>query len=234
MEEVLRFLEKYELWIYVLGGILGIIYLFRLISAWQEWRTALFGLERESAQRRFSTAMTATILIVVFMMAEFILISFVSPSLPQSNALPTPTLNLLATTTPAVTAGEGTEIAPTRVAVAAALATAPANQCQPGKIEWLEPKSGAEISGTIALKGTVNVPDFGFYKYEYSSPSSNTWMTIAAGNSPVTAETGNELGVWNTSEMVPGDYLLQLVVVDNQSQSLPACVITIRILSPQK
>lgn len=233
MEEVLRFLEKYELWIYVTGGILGVIYLFRLISAWQEWRTALFGLERESAQRRFSTAMTATILIVIFMMAEFILISFVSPSLPQSSALPTPTLNLLATTTPAA-AGEGTEIAPTRASAAAVLATAPANECQPGKIEWIEPKSGAEISGTVALKGTVNVADFGFYKYEYSSPSSNTWMTIAAGNSPVTAETDNELGVWNTSEMVPGDYLLRLVVVDNQSKSLPACVIAIRILAPKE
>lgn len=232
MEEVLRFLEKYELWIYVLGGILGVFYLFRLVSAWQEWRTALFGLERESAQRRFSTAMTATIVIVIFVMAEFILISFVSPGLPQTSALPTPTLNLLATKTPVVAAAEGTKTAPTAVAVANALATVPANECQPGKVEWLEPKSGSEVSGTIALKGTVNVPDFGFYKYEYSTPTSNTWMTIAAGNNLVTAETGNELGVWNTSEMVPGDYLLRLVAVDNQNKSLPACVITIRILTP--
>lgn len=230
MEEVLRFLEKYEIWIYVLGGILGVFWIVRLVGAWQEWRTALFGLERESAQRRFSTAMTATILIVVFIMAEFILISFVTPTLPQTS-LPTSTLDLLATPTPAVTVGAGTP-EPTQVSVADVLATAPAEQCQPGSIEWIEPQSGAQISGTVTLKGTVNIPDFGFYKYEYSSPSSDIWMTIAAGNEPVTAETGNQLGVWNTSQMATGDYLLRLVAVDNQNQALPACIITIRIVAP--
>lgn len=225
MEETLHFLEKYELWIYILAGTVGLFYLRRLVVAWGQWRGALYGLEREGAQRRFSAAMTALILIAMFMMAEFVLVSFVSPALPQSLALPTPTLDLVSTPTGTPGPGDSTPGAPTPNSLA--LATVPAGQCAAGQLEWEQPRAGDEIYGTVSLVGTVNIPNFGFYKYEYSQPGSDTWTTIAAGNQ---VRIGQEIGSWNTSAEVPGDYLLRLVAVDNDQQTLPACVIPIRIV----
>lgn len=229
MEDVLRFLEKNELLIYLIGGAVGLFYLLRLFISWREWRGTLFGLERESAQRRFSQNMSVVILIALFMMAAFILVSLVSPTMPQTGALPTPTLDLLATPTLPVTTGTGTEIAPTQQVLA--LSTVEVGQCEPGRIEWIEPLPGSEISGTVELIGTVNIDDFGFYKYEYSSLGGSTWSTIAAGDAPVT---NGKLGDWNTSQILPGDYLLRLVAVNNQNQALPACVVQVRIFTPSE
>ncbi|HEY9088142.1 MAG TPA: hypothetical protein VIO36_08245 [Anaerolineaceae bacterium] len=228
MEDVLTFLENNELLIYLIGGAVGLFYLFRLFISWREWRGTLFGLERESAQRRFSQNMTVVILIALFMMAAFILVSLVSPTLPQTSALPTPTLDLVSTPTPPPV-GPGTEIAPTQQVLA--LSTVEVGQCEPGRLEWIEPQPGGEISGTVELIGTVNIEDFGFYKYEYSSPDGSNWSTIAAGNQPVV---NGKLGDWNTSQMLPGDYLLRLVAVNNQNQALPSCVVQVRIFTPSE
>lgn len=224
MAELLHFLQQSEIWIYVLGGLIAAFYLRKMLVAWPEWRGARFGIERETAQRRFSAALSGLILVVVFVLAEFILVSFVSPGIPQMNVIPTPTLDLLTTLTPApAVEGENT---PEPTAGVIALATVVTGQCIPGQIEWIEPLDGAEISETVTLRGTVNVPDFGFYKYEYSQPGGSIWSTIAAGNKVVV---NDQIGVWNTTQMTPGDYLLRLVVVDNQNNALPACVITVRI-----
>ncbi|HEX7974988.1 MAG TPA: hypothetical protein VF498_11305 [Anaerolineales bacterium] len=229
MDELLQFLEKYEIWIYALAGVIGLFYFQRLAVAWREWRAAIFGLERENAQRRFSSAMTAMILIALFVMAEFILVSFVSPGMPQVASLSTPTLNPLATATTTLQPGDATGLPATPTIAVVALATPPSGQCQPGQIEWTDPTNGKEISGTVILMGTVNVTNFGFYKYEFSSPQDNNWETIAAGNKIVT---NGELGRWNTVSVTPGDYLLRLVVIDNQQQAYPACVINVRITAP--
>lgn len=230
MEKVLTFLEQYEIWVYVVGGAVGLYYLQKLIFSWHEWRTAVFGLERESAQRRFAASMTAMILIVLFVLAEFIIVSFVSPSLPQMTKLATPTLNILASPTPTLGPGE-TAPAATPTVMTIALATIESGQCIPGELEWIEPSAGKEISGTVTLKGTVNIPDFGFYKYEFAAPPGTSWNTIAAGDKPVT---NDKLGEWNTTAITTGDYLLRLVAVDNKNNALPACTIQVRIVPPSE
>ncbi len=74
----------------------------------------------------------------------------------------------------------------------------------------------------ITLKGVIEVQDFGFYKYEYSTPGSSTWMIIAANG---TIDPEGTLGLWDTSLLIPGDYLLRLVVTDNRSNVIGVCVI---------
>ena len=54
MLELFHFLVDYQLWIYAILGILAVIYLVRLISAWRERHATIFGLEREDAQRRLN------------------------------------------------------------------------------------------------------------------------------------------------------------------------------------
>lgn len=231
MEEFLRFLEKYEIWFYIISGGLGLIYLRKMLLAWRDLRNAIFGLERDYANRRFVSAMTIVILLAIFTAAEFTLVSFVTPTLPDLKPLATPTIELITTPTAPIIAESGTQIAPLNTELQLTVtAAASSDGCIPGQIEWQSPLSGEEISGSVILEGTVDPPNFGFYKYEFSQPGSETWTTIAAGNEK---RLQSELGSWNTSEMPQGDYLLRLVVVDNQNQPYPPCILPVRIIAPQ-
>jgi hypothetical protein len=100
-------------------------------------------------------------------------------------------------------------------------------KCEPGILEWISPSEGDEVRGKIQLKGTVNVPDFGFYKYEYSQDNIN-WNTMQAGTTIVT---DGILGEWDTGLLTPGDYYLRLITTNSQGFALPACVIKVRVLS---
>jgi hypothetical protein len=227
MNAILKFLQTYEVSIYVLLGAVGLLYFRKLLIAWQSWRTALYGMEREIAQRRLSAALTIVALLVLMTGAEFTLVTVVAPMVPQASSLATPTLNLLVT--PTVTLGPQQTPLPGSIPTAVTLAVAVSNGCMPGKLEWTYPKNGDEISGTIELKGTVNVDNLGFYKYEFSQPNSDSWVTIAAGNQ---AKTDSPLGgAWNTTVLTPGDYLLRLVVSDNQNATLPSCQIAVKVVA---
>ena len=231
MEVILPYLKNYEVWIYCLLGLIALVYLQKLIVAWKDWQGTVFGLEQEVAQRRFSTALTILLLLVAFVLLEFLIVSFVAPSYPQNLALPTATLDLLATPTITIVARVDATTAAVTQEVTSSLTVQPPQQegCIPGQIEWLAPKPGQEIRQTIELKGTVNVPNLGFYKYQYSKPEEDVWTDIAAGNQP---KLDGQIGFWNTSQLVPGDYLLRLVVLDNQNQPFPACVIPVRVMQP--
>ena len=101
--------------------------------------------------------------------------------------------------------------------------------CIPGQIMITSPVSGSEIKGKTSLQGTANIPNFGFYKYEFSLQGSDIWSTVQAGNKVIN---DGWLGDWDTSNITPGDYFLRLVVTDNQGNLLPACIITIRVKAP--
>lgn len=228
MDEILRFLVNYEAWIYTILGVGGLIYLRRVLQAVNEWRGASFGLEKENARYRFSISMTILLVFIVLAGLEFFLVSFLVPSRPQSTNLATPTLDLLAT--PTVTLPAGTRAAPTPTGVSRTEVPVIQTGCIPGVVEWLYPKEGGELKGTVILKGIIRVPTIGFFKYEYSPVGSDTWVTIAAGKE---TKADNELGgQWNTAQLPTGDYRLRLVVYDSQNTALPACVINIRIASP--
>ena len=229
MEDLLRFLVTYEVWIYVLIGGVALINLQKVLSAWREWQGAIFGLERESAQRHFSSAMTIFMLLLMVALAEFLMVSFVAPAYPKSVVLATPTLDVLATPLATAQASAALLITPTPGGLPT-IAAVTAEGCSPGKIEWSFPKAGEQLKGIVVLKGTVNIPNLGFYKYEYSPSATANWTTIAANNVvKVNADLG---GQWNTGQLPPGDYKLRLVVADSQNNLLPACVISIRIVAP--
>lgn len=229
MEELLAFLKQNEFGIYLLFGAIAFIYLLKLISAMREWQGTVFGLERESAQRRFATTLSILLLLIMFVFAEFVIVSFIAPTYPQTSALPTTTLDVLATTTvtlPALVAGASAhEALPTPTTPL--LVTE--EGCIPGQIEWINPTPGQTISGSIELKGTVNVPNLGFYQFEYSEQNSDVWRKFAVDH---VQKLNGTIGYWDTSLQEPGDYLLRLVVVDNQNQPFPACIIPVRVVLP--
>jgi len=229
MNELVRFLQQNEIWIYILLGVVALIPLQRLISAWKAWQGSIFGLEREIAQRRFSAALTILLLLIMFVVVEFISVSFVAPNYLQGSAVATATLDLLATPTVTLPAVIDAAVDLTQVGTVTLTVANVEDGCVAGQIEWTYPQACDEISGTVELTGTVNIPNLGFYKYEYALPGDDIWNTIAAGDQP---KVEGGIGFWNTSQLLPGDYQLRLVVADNENNFFPACVIPVRIVTP--
>lgn len=225
MEEILGFFRAFEGWFYFLFGLSSLFFLRRFLLAWQELRGAVFGLEREAAQERLNQAAGALVILLSAATTIFVLVTFVAPTLPTSAVIPTATLNLLATAT--------TTLAPLGAEPESALTTAvllaqptSIGACLPGQAEITAPQNGQEVNGVVAVMGSATIANFGFYKFEIKRPDETAWLTIQAGNIPVVA---GKLGDWDTSRLTPGDYQLALVVVDNQAQALPPCVIQVRV-----
>jgi hypothetical protein len=224
MGDVVRFLVNSEVWVYALLGLIGVIYLSKLISDWRERQTAIFGIERETAHRRLVMSATVVVLLLVTAGAELFVVSFVAPSYPMTDILPTPTLDLM--TTPTATLAPGV-VAPLVVPTISADIS---SGCIPGSIDWTSPFPGEEITGVIELTGTVDVLNLGFYKYEFSTPGQDNWTTIAGGNIKKVEE---PLGNWDTGQRLPGDYLLRLVVTNNEGTALPPCIIPVKVVGEE-
>jgi hypothetical protein len=233
MEEALRFFRAYEIWIYLVLGLGGLIYIRKFILAWQELREAAFGLERESAQTRLNQSASALTLLVSLSVTLFFLVSFVAPTMPGAIPLLTPTLDLLATPTstlpPSTPEAIGVPASGTSIAATPTLPLTPqlgGEGCIPGQLIITSPQNGSEIQGTVVITGTASTPNFGFYKLEMKRADQNNWLTILAGNETKVDDT---LGAWNTSLLSPGDHQLSLVVTDNQGTSLEPCIIQVRV-----
>jgi hypothetical protein len=55
------------------------------------------------------------------------------------------------------------------------------------------------------------------------------WQVIAAGSG---VQLESSLGYWYTTDLVPGEYMLRLVALDNQGIETSACVIVIKVTVP--
>lgn len=230
MPEALRFFKEYEIWIYVLLSLGGLVYVRKFILAWDELRAAAFGLERESAQGRLNQSAGMLVLLLAMAIAEFSAVSFIVPTVPEAIPLPTATLDLLAT--PTVTLAAETLVSGSAPVATATLPPAEAvsgEGCLPDQVMLTEPTNGTEVSGVITLTGTADIQNFGFYKYEIQRPGDAIWLTIQAGRE---VKQNAALGTWDTTTLSPGDYLLRLVVSDNQGVALPPCVIQVRVNNP--
>lgn len=230
MAEVLRFFREYEIWIYIVLGVFAIWQIRKFVIAWEEVRGAAFGMEREAAQANLNQAATVLIMLLLMSVTQFMLVYIVAPSVPGAIPIPSPTLNLLATATailPVETLAPNTSSTPT-LASAGDLMTGPG--CMPGSVEIMAPKDGDTVSGVVQVLGTADIANFGFYKYEIARPGETIWLSLNAGEAPVR---DGLLGEWITETLPPGDYLLRLVVTDNDGQTLPACVVQVRVEATQ-
>ena len=224
MNAVFLFLGKYEVIIYLLL-ILASLFVFRwLWGAWREWRQAYFSLEREITMRRLARYSVFAALLIILACAQTVIASFIVPGLPASVRLGTPTIDLLSAAGQGNSPESATMLALTPANVAPA---AGSEGCVVGKVEITSPKPGEAISGVVDIVGTINVENFGFYKYEFASLGSDLWATISASRE---LKKNEKLGTWATGTLVPGEYQLRLVVTDTQGQTLPACVISVRVM----
>ena len=223
MDALFRFLVQYEALVYVVLTIGALFSARSLWKSWSEWHSSVFGLEKELSFQKVRVSGALFILLVMIGLSQFCLVTFIVPFLPANTFRPTPTADLLQTPAATLSAADLTS----QTGSTPAQASAPG--CTPGQIMFSSPKPGGDVQGKIILKGTINVPNFGFYKYEYAKQGSETWATIAAGDKVVT---DGELGAWDTSQLVPGDYQIRLLVTDNLGKLLPACSLSVHVIAP--
>ena len=224
MNYVIRFLAEFEVPIYLLLGIVALIYLRRILLALEEKRSAIFGLEREAAQRKVVGASTVLILVGLLTVGEFVVATFLAGELAQEPTFATPTIEVL--TTPTVTLGPPPEGAtPTPTLYPQVQLEGIESNCINDVLEIESPEHLSEVSGVVELIGSVNTENFGSYKYEYSTMEAN-WQTIAAGSG---VRIDESLGNWYTTDLDPGEYMLRLVALDNDGVEQSACVIQVTI-----
>jgi len=224
MNYVIRFLAEFEVPIYLMLGIVALIYLRRILIALQEKRSAIFGLEREAAQRKVVGASTVLILVGLLTVGEFVVATFLAGELAQEPTFATPTIEVL--TTPTVTLGPPPEGAtPTPTLYPQVQLEGIESNCINDILEIESPEHLSEVSGVVELIGSVNTENFGSYKYEYSTMEAN-WQTIAAGSG---VRIDESLGNWYTTDLDPGEYMLRLVALDNDGVEQSACVIQVTI-----
>ena len=226
MVGLLQFLKEYEGGIYLVLLTMALIFGARLFSELQEKRKTAFSLEREVIQKKINSTIAFMVIVGVLFIGQILLVSVASVRYPGLYTLKTPTAGELPTPTDMFQAmmqmeetPEGLEQTQTSVALTG---------CIPGQIEWLTPLSGDEVTGSVPLSGTINVPNMGFYKYEYRLKGREDWIPIAAGNKVVIeSELG---GSWNTEQLQPGSYELRIVVSDNQNNLFQPCVIEVKVV----
>jgi len=226
MEELVRFVVNYEVGIYIVLGIVLSINIKRLIEGWVALQKSTFGLEKEIAQKKIRNSLTFIFLIGLLGVSNFIVVSVASIRYPGLSRLATPTINMEQTATSFLGTEGGMEETPegleqTQTAIAL-------TGCIPGQLEWIQPKASDEVSGTVELKGTVNLPNLGFFKYEYRFKGDEIWTPISAGNRPVIEDTFGTS--WNTEQLIPGDYFLRLVVSDNANNLIKPCEIQVEVI----
>lgn len=227
MSAVYQFFATYQGLIYILLA-LGGLFAFRwVLNSWRELQDSVYGLEREFSMRRLSRSVVISLVIIILFFGEVFLVSYVVPSIPASDMLSTPTLDMLTQNNGAIPVLSETESAPDTTS-SEPQSISPRG-CQPGKLILTSPEPGQEVRGTVTLIGTVDIENFGFYKYEVSPLGAEAWVTISAGKEIVR---NREVGLWDTSVITPGDYQVRLVAADNQGMTLPPCIITVRVVAP--
>lgn len=229
MNVLLRFLVKYEFLLFFLLGLVLIIFLRQVFVSWKQWRTALFGLEKEQSQFKFNQGLTIVIFCAFLALTLFIVTTFVAPAVPNLQQVATPTIDLTAQA--AQEQAIDAQITQTTSGLIPTLNSVFDKGCIAGQIEWTNPVDGSIINGTVALEGTVNVDDLGYFKYEYAVAGSNEWHTIAAGSSKIVESSLG--GNWDTTtdDIIPGDYQLRLIVYDHANNVFPECTINVTIVS---
>jgi hypothetical protein len=226
MADFYKFLASYEVLIYILLAIGGLFSFRWLWRSWQDWQIAVYKLEKEFSSRRLGQSAAISVLILTVFCFEFFMASFIIPGLPADVFISTPTLDFISTPTGTLSADMMTQFA----AVPQQTQGLGAQGCVPGQVDLTSPKPGEEIKGVIDLIGTVNISNFGFYKYEVAPLGSDSWATISADR---TIKVDVSLGRWDTTALTPGDYQLRLVVTDNQGTALPPCVVPVRVVPNQ-
>ncbi len=221
MQALLDFIRRFEAGLYLLLAFPLVFFLLKAWQYWQEAQGALFGLEWEQAWRRFLQSVSGVFLTLGAMVAVFVVTTLTRP---EYSRLVIPTVTATVSLTGMVPTGTP-EVTPTPTPLPAAEPDLEA--CVPGEVDITEPGNGDTVQGEIQIKGSASIPNFAFYKVEFAPKGTALFLTIKAGREPKVDDVLVE--AWDTGLLEPGEYLLQLVVVDTAGEAKPPCRISINV-----
>jgi hypothetical protein len=224
LNNILRGLVDYSVGIFIVLILGFLVYIRKFLIALKEWQRSVFGLERSFAQRQLISSTTGLALLLFLLVGEFLIATIVGPRMPAIMASETQEYDPFGTAT--ATMQPQPEVA-TLVPTPTVGQDSLVSECVPGEVEITTPAEGDTVSGTVELIGSMNVENFGSYKYEFSPTGAINWTTIAAGNQ---LKLDEPLGYWYTSALTPGTYLLQLVPLDNTGSDMTPCIISVEVV----
>jgi len=90
------------------------------------------------------------------------------------------------------------------------------------------PTMGATLKGKAEIKGTANIENFAYYKFEFKREDiEDEWHWIESFETPV--EEG-VLGTWDVSHLPEGSYTFRLIVVNTQGNyPFPPCEVRVHV-----
>lgn len=226
MEELLLIIDDYQLLIYLVLGIAGLLYFSQAAKWYGEYRSAVFGLERNHSLGRLTRYGAMLVIILVLILSVFLVVNFVTPTLPvTARATAIPTISLLPGEGIDGPAAEGTTgpVSPPQTPPVGS-----ADGCLNPTSTITSPSPGEELRGTVEVQGTANIDNFAFYKLEYRPIEPDAvWRAVSAATEPVVED---QLGTWDTSLVRAGPYQFRLVVTDTQGNAPQPCTIEVTVL----
>jgi len=242
MTVFLQFLADNARFIYGAVALAGLYFLYRAIILRRERRSAIFPLEREVAMARLYRIFGVATMLLLILVGTWIASNFLLPEIetrsPQGTATPdilvlidTPTPTPLpptATPTPTATLKpRPTRKPPPRPKAATPKPKVAPPACPTAGVAITSPGIGQNLTGPTNISGTANIPNFQYYKLEWSSAAApDQWHWFAGGESPVS--NGN-LGTFDPALVPPGTYNIRLVVVDNTGNYPQPCTVQVNV-----
>ena len=229
MESVIRFLAEFETPIYIILGVVAIVFFRRFFLAYEEKNKAVFGLEREAGQRKMVSAATVLLLVGLLTAAEFVIATILVGELEQAPTYATATIDKLSTPTPTMDPAMikvPEDATPTPTPYPQAEVEGLETHCEAGVLEITDPKHNDHAQGVVRFNGTVNTASLGSYQFDYSTMGEPNWQTISAGSGVKIEES---IGNWYTNELLPGPYLVRLTALNNKGEVSDVCIIIIHI-----
>jgi hypothetical protein len=209
-----EFVVRYQNQILIGLGVLGLIFLFRLVTARSYLTTTPYGLEREVALRRQNAALAILSLLVIVALIVYLMQSVILPEIIGPPSTITPTPQPTATASPVATGGN---------------IVVDSSGCDNPLATLTAPETGDRIAGSFEVRGTANIPNMAFFKFEISGAGTGgEWLSLGVGTDP---KIDDVLGRFDSGARESGEYAFRLVVVDNAGQSPPPCVVVVTLLS---
>ncbi|MEA3345530.1 MAG: hypothetical protein U9Q78_04700 [Chloroflexota bacterium] len=220
---LLQLVEEYDLWLY---GLCALVFLFYIRIAWRARReraSAFFGLEKEMATSHLLRGLSGAFLCCLAAGGIYYVSNHLAPEfeLPEAQGAE-PTI-VIPTPIPSPTPGPPTSPPPTRrprVVHTVKSTSTPSATATPEILPPSCPNPGAQLTapgvnqvlqGPVQVKGTANLQDFDYYKFEFRAAGSEAeWAFLQRQDKPVV---NGVLGTWDVSALPSGEYEFRLVVV---------------------
>jgi hypothetical protein len=213
--EILSLLQSYEILVYAVAGVLALFYLRQIYTAHQDLRKTIFGLEREALSRRQNRSISMLIFLAFASGLVFAAVNYALPQVRRAQLLqPAGSTEIPVTPTPTPLILYGVDL----------------SGCTNPHATIKSPTPGQAVQGSVDIRGSADIADFAFWKYELGNPqAANVWVTLKASNKPVSDDV---LGTWDSTTVPPGVYQLRLTVTDSKGNSPKPCVVPLQVLGP--